>query len=103
MKNFPNEIKAFISSSTWTYAKTMPTWPHKYIVRSPDNEAMFVKMVECIRTNGYEGSFYARKITYFDDEYTYWTMGEPIGETKIINRCLKEDTYERRLANNTLP
>lgn len=104
MNKFTDEIKAFIKSSKWTYAKTMPEWPHNYIVRSPDNEAMFVKTVEHIRSNGYEGAFYARKITYFEeDEYTYWTMGEPIEETKIINRCLKKDTYEKRLAAGTLP
>jgi hypothetical protein len=30
-------------------------------------------------------------------------MGEPLEETDIINRCLKENTYESRLANGTLP
>lgn len=104
MTQFPDEIKAFISSSKWTYAKTMPDWPHNYIVRGPENEAMFVKIVEHIRAHGYEGQFFAKKITYFDEDgYTYWTMGNPIPETTVINRCLKEDTYERRLANGTLP
>ncbi|MBM3252795.1 MAG: hypothetical protein FJZ16_00890 [Candidatus Omnitrophica bacterium] len=104
MKQFPDEIKVFINSSSWTYAKTMPEWPHYYIVRSLDNEVMFVKTVEYIRSNGYEGSFYEKKIIYFDDDkYTYWTMGDPIQETTIINRCLTKDTYANRLLNNTLP
>jgi len=30
-------------------------------------------------------------------------MGAPVEETIIINRCKKENTYEVRLANGTLP
>jgi hypothetical protein len=30
-------------------------------------------------------------------------MGEPIDETIIVNRCGKEQTYEYRLAQGTLP
>ena len=104
MKNFSDEIKAFIKSVTWTYAKTYITWPHYYIVRRNVDEAMFVKMVEYIRAHGYEGRFYQQTNMYFDDdEYTYWTMGNPIAETTVINRCSKENTYEKRLANGTLP
>ena len=33
----------------------------------------------------------------------YWTMGAPLAETIIINRCRKEDTYEERLRRGTLP
>jgi len=33
----------------------------------------------------------------------YWTMGAPIGETTIINRCRKEDTYESRRLTGRLP
>ena len=33
----------------------------------------------------------------------YWTMGAPLDETTIINRCRKEDTYEERLKRGTLP
>jgi len=34
---------------------------------------------------------------------TYWTMGAPVEETIIINRCRKEETYEVRLAEGMLP
>jgi hypothetical protein len=30
-------------------------------------------------------------------------MGAPINETTIINRCKKENSYEERLKNKTLP
>jgi hypothetical protein len=43
-------------------------------------------------------------ITYFDEGgMIYWTMGAPIAETTIINRCKKEHSYEYRRLNNTLP
>jgi hypothetical protein len=101
---FNEEILKFISDVEWTYAKTYPKWPHEYIVRKKVDYNLFMKTVIHIRENGYDGTFYKMKIGYFDhDGYTYWTMGEPLEETDIINRCLKENTYESRLANGTLP
>ena len=47
---------------------------------------------------------YHRSLTYYDaDGMVYWTMGEPLEKTIIINRCKTEDTYERRLRKGTLP
>ena len=102
--SFPRELREFVDQETWTYAKTMPEWPHEYIVRERVEEDLFVQLVKHIRTNGYEGTFYHRKITYYDEDgLTYWTMGAPIEETIIINRCKKENTYEVRLAEGRLP
>ena len=103
--NFSNEIKEFIQSTPWTFARTYAkTWPHHYIVRDRVDEALFVKLVEHIRKYGYEGSFYKKRMTYYDEDgFTYWTMGEPVDVTEVINRCPKEDTYEERLKNGRLP
>ncbi len=101
---FPEGLKAFVDEQAWTFAKTMPKWPHEYIVRDKVDEKLFVRLVQHIRAHGYEGRFYLRKITYFDcDGMTYWTMGAPLEETEIVNRCRKEDTYECRLRAGTLP
>ncbi len=103
-KPFDDQLKAFIGEVTWTYARTMPEWPHEYIVRDRVDKKLFVDMVQHIREHGYEGNFYKRKITYFDEDgMTYWTMGEPLNETIIINRCKKENTYEERLKRGELP
>jgi len=100
----PNDLKNFIDSVKWTYAKTMPDWPHEYIVRSRVAEELFIKLVEHIRNYGYEGKFFSMPITYFDhDGMTYWTMGAPLDETIIVNRCKKADTYEVRLKEGRLP
>ena len=99
-----DELREFVRSSTWTFAKTMPKWPHEYIVRDRVDETLFVQLVCHIREHGYQGAFYQKSITYFDhDGMVYWTMGSPVSETTIINRCKKEDSYEYRLLNNTLP
>ena len=103
-KGLPEELVNFINKEKWTYAKTMPKWPHEYLVRQKVDEALFVKLAAFIREHGYEGRFYNKLITYFDHGgRVYWTMGAPIEETTIINRCLKEDSYESRLASGTLP
>jgi len=103
-KELPVQLSNFISSVHWTYAKTMPLWPHEYIVRKNVDEILFVQLVEHIRENGYESRFYRMSSMYFDhDGMTYWTMGAPIGETTIINRSRKEDTYEERLKRGDLP
>ena len=102
--SFPPKLREFVESESWTFAKTMPTWPHEYLVRDRVDEGLFVQLVEHIRAEGYDGNFYRRKITYYDEDgMTYWTMGAPVEETIIINRCSKEDTYEARLAKGTLP
>jgi len=100
-----SQLLQFIAQETWTFAKTYAmTWPHEYIVRGRVDETLFVMLVTHIREHGYIGKFYSKTITYFDaGDMTYWTMGAPIEETKIINRCIKEQSYEARLANGTLP
>ena len=105
MMNLPDNLSTFINDETWIFAKTYAkTWPHEYIVRDKVDEYLFVELVKHIRKHGYIGKFYTKDITYFDDQdKVYWTMGAPIEETIIINRCRKEQAYEYRLAHNDLP
>jgi hypothetical protein len=101
---FSPELRAFVDGEDWTCAKTMPQWPHEYLVRERVDDGSFVCLVKHIREHGYEGHFYARALTYYDEDgMTYWTMGAPLEETTIINRCRKEDTYEVRKAEGRLP
>ena len=101
---FPTELRTFANEQTWTFAKTMPEWPHEYLVRDRVDEKLFVRLVEHIRAHGREGCFYQRIITYYEEAgLVYWTMGAPLAETIIINRCRAEDTYEERLKRGTLP
>ncbi|MCK9364442.1 MAG: hypothetical protein M0P74_12695 [Syntrophales bacterium] len=100
----PDALRKFIESSQWTFAKTMPEWPHEYLVRDRVDRVLFEALSRHIRQHGIEQSFYQRVLTYFaEDGLLYWTMGEPIEETTIINRCKEEESYENRLRNGTLP
>lgn len=100
----PEDLRLFVSESRWTFAKTMPKWPHEYLVRERVDPALFDALVTHIRSHGYEGRFYSRTITYFEeDELVYWTMGAPVAETTIVNRCRSEDTFEARFKAGTLP
>lgn len=105
MKKFSEEIKQMIETTEWIFAKTYAKiWPYEYIVRKNINDKLVVKFVEHIRKFGYQGWFYEKKITYFDENgLVYWTMGAPVEETIIINRTAKENSYEERLKNGTLP
>ena len=99
-----DELRKFIDTIQWTFAKTMPEWPHEYIVRNRVDSVRFNTLVRHIRQHGFEGHFYQRVLTYFaEDGLLYWTMGAPIEETTIINRCKEEGSYENRLRNETLP
>lgn len=101
---FPEELRQFVEEVEWTFAKTMPVWPHEYIVRERVDEELFVKLVKHIRANGYRGRFYKKPITYYEEDgMVYWTMGAPIRITIIINRCEREQTFEYRKAHGTLP
>jgi hypothetical protein len=101
---FPQDLRSFLDRERWTFAKTMPIWPHEYLVRERVDEALFERTVVHIRSNGYEDRFYARPITYFEENgLVYWTMAAPVEETVIINRCRKEDSFEYRFLHGTLP
>jgi len=100
----PDELREFIAASKWSYAKTMPQWPHEYIVRRHVDENFFEKLVRHIRANGCEAPFYDEKYIFFEEGgMLYWTMGAPVNETTIINRCRKENSYECRLKDGMLP
>ena len=71
---------------------------------APANAELFERRVAHIRAHGSESAFYQRVLIYLEDAgLLYWTMGAPIPETTIINRCRKEDSYAYRLRHGTLP
>lgn len=101
---FPEDLRQFVRGSKWTFARTMPQWPHEYIVRDRVDAMLFERLVRHIRANGVEGTFYRETFVYFEDDgLLYWTMGEAVAETTIVNRCRKEGSYECRLSAGTLP
>ena len=92
-------IKHFIDNSYWKFAKSMPQWPHEYVVRSTLNEKDFLEFVQFIRSNGYSKRFNNRVYIYYDyNGHSYWTMGSPLEKTIIINRCkIVEDVNKKEI------
>ena len=91
------DIKEFFERQNWTFAKTYAEKaPHEYIIRSKiaGNDSEFIEAVQYIRDNGIKASFWKKEHIYlYLDGMFYWTMGAPIDETIVINRCSPDD-YE---------
>ena len=86
------QIEAYIAANEWTFAKTMARIPHEYNLKEKSTDPeMFERFVMFIRRNGYEGRFFRRTYIYFDvGQYQYWTMGDPLHTTTLINRAIRK-------------
>ena len=89
------QLREFVRTSAWQFAKTMPATPHEYTLRqnAPDRKR-FEEVVLYIRQEGYKAKYGKTTYTYLDiDGWQYWTMGAPLnhpsGEwcTVLINRA----------------
>ncbi|MFC1662913.1 hypothetical protein ACFL04_01965 [Patescibacteria group bacterium] len=98
-KQLSAEVIRFIRGTKWTNAKTYAqTWPHEYIVQEKVDNKLFLQLAHHIDSYGYESFFYSTKQIYFDyNGHTYWHM------ENVINRCLENDTYQRRQKDGRLP
>lgn len=90
--------RAFISLSRWTFAKTYAKKaPHEYTLRDrTHSDATFCEFVQFIRDHGEKRYFWRKQYTYLMlDGWEYWTMGNPINETTVINRARPNDSSNR--------
>ena len=92
--------KHFISSVTWTFAKTYAqTAPHSYCVRNtvPHNLIKdFFWFVKLIKEKGFEKHFYTKKFTYLRiNDKKYWTMDPTVESTDLINRDNINNEYKK--------
>lgn len=90
------DIKDFIARNKWIFAKTYAAFcPHEYVVKnrlSESDQKLFEKIAIYIREHGFPAQYGKNVRMYYvvDDRY-YWTMGDPIPNTIIINRARLED------------
>jgi hypothetical protein len=91
-----DEARVYIGSVRWQFAKTMPQWPHEYTVRGwrPELSDQFSAFAAFIRADGVVKPWPADSPspryhhTYLAiDGWEYWTMGEAIADTEVINRA----------------
>jgi hypothetical protein len=97
----------YIEDCRWKTSKMSAV--HAYTVREwrPDNDADFVRMVELIRAFGHPENFYSKTYIYLHiDGLKYWTMGDTMDGTIIINRAPSTNYYGKQKApvtNRTYP
>jgi endo-alpha-1,4-polygalactosaminidase (GH114 family) len=95
---FSEDLRRFINDEQWRFTSRMPDWPHEYLVRERVDRTLFERAVKHIRSNGYEGVFIHTQIRYYEEgDVVYWTIGAPVEETVIINRCRKGESLELRV------
>ena len=90
------KLRRLIGKCQWTFAKTMPTCPHEYIVRNKCalSDEEFVFFVQSQREFGVPQQWWKYNFPYLHiDGYKYWTMGDTIENTIIINRA-KDDNSQ---------
>ena len=79
----------------WQSAKAGP--PHEYTIKEwrPDATNDFEMAAAGIRRFGYPQAFYESTFVYFDlDGLKYWTMGNPLSETTVLNRDSVENRFD---------
>lgn len=89
----------------WTFARTMSDTPHSYVVRGKTlDDAEFLRTVKVIRTFGEPGKFYSSTNIYLVSQeagHRWWTMGDTLDGTIIINQAPWDQTYGRQNAPRT--
>lgn len=90
-----HQVRSLLLGHDWHFAKTMPRNPHWYTRRREwGSDQLFVEVVKYMRAHGYvelwppnPALHWAREYTYLDvDEHQYWTMGDTLDGTILINR-----------------
>jgi len=79
---------SLLKEATYVKTKSMPRFPHEYTLRETwINQKDFDDVVIFIRQNGNKEYFFKKTyIYYYLEDYKYWTMGNLIEKTILINR-----------------
>jgi hypothetical protein len=93
------DIEAWISERHWQFARTTPHNPHEYTHRGWGNEEMFLRVALHIREFGRQQWYRGAEYTVLDvGPHFYWSMGDPIPATVILNRKYRDPEAQARLA-----
>lgn len=95
--------RGYVEDHRWQQAKADGggRWPHQYTVREwePDD---FLAMVKLIRRYGYPERFFKHTRIYLIlDGWKYWTMGDTLDSTRIINRADPDNRHGTQDAPDT--
>jgi hypothetical protein len=95
-----DELRDFIASHRWRFARTMPMNPHDYLLRERcRDQHEFERVIHTINVWGFKEHYGSRDYPVIDVDmgggliFKLWHMDQlPISETKLINRALR--SYE---------
>jgi len=101
------EFLQFVDQVKWRFAKSVPNWPHFYIVaKELTDQATFQLAKSFVKEFGYDGKFFDLDVRYLDaNGWTYWAspLAEPLELQFMLNRCKSEFTYESLAKAGQLP
>jgi hypothetical protein len=102
-----DEFQEFANNVDWTFAKSIPNWPHFYVVEEElGNPGSYAAARTFIRDHGYDGHFFDLVVRYYDvNGWTYWSspLAKPFVEQYMINRCRTEYTWDALSKAGELP
>jgi len=85
----PEELTAELERHPYRFATSMPDIPHFYTLRKNwDDDRRFIEVVLAIRAMGVSREWRDLKAKpYWEASgWRYWTMGDPVETTTLINR-----------------
>lgn len=101
------EFLQFVDQVKWRFAKSVPNWPHFYIVEKElTDQATFQVAKSFVKESGYDGKFFDLDVRYLDaNGWTYWAspLAWPLELQYMLNRCKTEFTYESLAKAGQLP
>lgn len=92
------ELREWMDSVPWRFAKTMPQHPHFYSLRGWNDEELFERVVLTVWDRGYDPRYLQRPWRSLDvGEHYIWIAGAPpkpgdpapVETTVLINRALR--------------
>ena len=97
----------FVEHADWCFAKSVPNWPHFYIVEKDlPNQVDFRAAKAFLRESGHVGRFFEMDVIYFEaGGWTYWAspLAKPPESQYMLNRCKTEYAYESLARTGGLP
>lgn len=83
------DVNEELNKQYYKFAKTMARIPHSYTLKENwEDKKLFDYIVQYIRDNGVKEKFFKKSyIYYYANGYKYWTMGNSIEVTKLINKA----------------
>jgi hypothetical protein len=84
---------AFVKGQDWQFSKTMPQWPHWYIIRGEGNRVgHFDRLAKLVERHGYDDPWGTKPRRYLRiDNFKYWVLDE-----EVLNRAAPISSAEVR-------